>query len=142
MSRPFSIQIRLLINISHIRAADTLPPTVVKENDSVAIDAIYLVAVTIHRVPIRALFDQETAVPINIGGFVGITVHLTAGTVVYIPIAGTALHSDVSPWIIVDILAIDAVNQVSVFIGEIPCVATPDTIIAVVQQVDLVAVEN
>ncbi len=48
--------------VCHITAADAFPGAVVEEEDIVAIDAGDLVAVLVHGVPIRALFDTEKAV--------------------------------------------------------------------------------
>ena len=100
------------------------PTAVVEEDDLIAIDTAEFIAITIHRVPVSALLDQETAVPIDIGAFLGIAVHLATGTMVDVPIAGIALDSHVAEGIIIKILAVDAVHKVSVFIGEIPSVAS------------------
>jgi hypothetical protein len=88
------------------------------------------------------LFDKETAVPEDIRRLIGITVDLTPGRMVEIPIAGAALNRYISPRIVVDIVAVDATDEISVFIGEIPCVAAFDAVISIVQQVDLIAVED
>ena len=51
-----------LLYVRHITSPDAFPCAVVEEEDIVAIDAGNLVAVLVHGVPIRALFDTEKAI--------------------------------------------------------------------------------
>ena len=132
----------VLVDIAYVRATDTFPTAVVKQYNLIAINAIYLIAVSIYGIPVTALLDEETAVPEDIRRLIGITVDLTPGRMVEIPIAGAALNRYISPRIVVDIVAVDAADEISVFIGEIPCVAAFDAVISIVQQVDLIAVED
>ena len=67
-----------LINIGYVRATDTFPSTVVEKRDLVTINAAEFVSVTIHSVPVSALFDQEIAVPEHKRAFVRITIDLAA----------------------------------------------------------------
>ncbi len=123
-----------LVNVSDIRAADTFPAAVVEEYNLVAIDAIYLIAVTIHGIPILALFNHETAVPEDTRRLIGITINLAAGTMIDVPITGAALERDVSPRKIVYFTTtVDAADEVTVFVGEIPCVAALHAVIAVIE---------
>lgn len=131
-----------LIDIGDVRTADTFPTTVVEKRDGITIDTAEFIAITIHRVPVSALFDQEIAVSEDIGAFVRITIHFTAGTMVDIPIAGTALNRYVAERIIIKILAVDTVNQVSVFVGQIPVLASFDAVVAVIEEVYFVAVKD
>ena len=48
--------------VRYVTSANAFPCAVVEEEDIVAIDAGDLVAVLVHGVPIRALFDTEKAV--------------------------------------------------------------------------------
>ena len=131
-----------LINIGDVRAADTFPTTVVEKRDGITIDTAEFIAITIHRVPVSALLDQEIAVSEDIGAFVRITIHFTAGTMVDIPIAGTTLNRYVAERIIIKVLAVDAAYQISVFVCEIPSIASSDTVIAVIEQVDLITIKD
>ena len=131
-----------LIDIGDVRTADTFPTTVVEKRDGITIDTAEFIAITIHRVPVSALFDQEIAVSEDIGAFVRITIHFTAGTMVDIPIAGTALNRYVAERIIIKILAVDAAYQISVFVCEIPGIASSDTVVAVIEEVYFVAVKD
>ena len=109
-----------LIYIGDIRAADAFPGAIVEKRD----------------------IDQETAIPEHIGHFVGIAVHFTAGTMIDIPIAGTALQCHIAKGEIIEFFAVDAAYQFSVFVRQIPCFSSSDAVIAVIQQVDLIAVKN
>lgn len=75
----------VLVDIAYVRATDTFPTAVVKQYNLIAINAIYLIAVSIYGIPVTALLDEETAVPEEIRTFIRITLHLTAGTMVDIP---------------------------------------------------------
>ena len=128
--------------ILHIAAADAFPATVVEEEDIVAIDAGDLVAVLAHGVPPFALFDTEKAVSEHLRNLIGIGFYFASRTMVDVPVASRTLNGHVSKRIIQYLLAVDAADEVAVFIREIPCVAPADAVIAVVEDVDLVAVKN
>lgn len=59
-----------------------------------------------------------------------------------IPIAGRTLYGYVSERVIQNLIAIDAADEVAVFVREIPSVAAADAVKAVVEEVDLIAVED
>ena len=59
-----------------------------------------------------------------------------------IPITGRTLDGYVSERVIQNLLAIDAAHEVAVFVREIPRVAASDAVKAVVEEVDLIAVED
>ena len=59
-----------------------------------------------------------------------------------IPIAGRTLDGYVSERVIQNLIAIDAADEVAVFVREIPSVAAADAVKAVVEEVDLIAVED
>ena len=61
---------------------------------------------------------------------------------VNVPVAGRALHGHIAKRIVPDFLAVDAADEVAVFVREIPCVAPADAVIAVVEHVDFIAVED
>ena len=132
----------ILINIAYVRSSDAFPSAVVEERDFIAIDTIEFIAIRVHCVPIFALFDKEIAIPKHIGTFFGITLNLTAGTMVDIPVTGTALEGHIAKWEIINLFSIYSIHQIAVFISEIPGCASFDAVITVVQQVDLVAVED
>ena len=143
VSRLIGLTLRiLLVDIRHIGTADTFPTAVVEKRDLVAIDTVYLVTIAIYRIPVLALLDQETAVPEHQRNFVGITVHFPAGTMVDIPIAGIALERYIAKREVIDSFAVDAAHQVAVFVRQIPSIATPYAVIAVVEQVDLIAIQD
>ena len=52
------------------------------------------------------------------------------------------MHGDIAEGIVIKILAIYTAYKISVLIGEIPCVASSDAVIAVIQEVDLIAIED
>ena len=56
--------------------------------------------------------------------------------------AGRALHGHIAKRIVPDFLAVDAADEVAVFVREVPCVAATDAVIAVVEYVDFIAVED
>lgn len=132
----------ILINIAYVRSSDAFPSAVVQKRDFVAIDTIEFIAIRVHCVPIFALFYKEIAIPEHIGTFFGITLNLTAGTMVDIPVTGTALEGHITKWEIIDLFSIYSIHQIAVFISEIPGCASFDAVITVVQQVDLIAVED
>ena len=59
-----------------------------------------------------------------------------------IPISAASLNSHISPGIIINLLTIDTADQIAVRIGQVPCATALDAVIAVVEQVDLVAIEE
>lgn len=128
--------------IRHITAADAFPGAVVEEEDIVAIDAGDLVAVLVHGVPPFALFDAEIAVSEHLRNLRGIGFYFASRAMIDVPVAGRALNGHVSKRIIQYLLAVDAAHEVAVFVREIPCVASADAVIAVVEQIDLIAVED
>ena len=56
--------------------------------------------------------------------------------------AGRTLDGYVSERVIQNLIAIDAADEVAVFVREIPSVAAADAVKAVVEEVDLIAVED
>ena len=128
--------------ILHVTAADAFPCAVVEEEDIVAIDAGDLVAVLIHGIPPCALFDTEIAVSEHLRNLIGIGFYFASRTMVDVPVAGRALHGHIAKRIVPDFLAVDAADEVAVFVREVPCVAATDAVIAVVEHVDLIAVED
>jgi len=132
----------ILINIAYVRSADAFPSAVVQKRDFVAIDTIDFIAIRVHCVPIFALFDKEIAIPEHIGTFSGITLNLTAGTMVDIPVTGTALEGHIAKGEIIDVFSVYIAYEISVFVGEMPSISSSNAVITIVQQVDLVAVED
>ena len=61
---------------------------------------------------------------------------------VNVPIAGRSLNGHIAKREVQYLLAVNAADEVAVFVCEVPCVAPADAVIAVVEQVDLVAVKN
>ena len=59
-----------------------------------------------------------------------------------VPITGTALEGHIAKREIIDCLSVDAVDKVSVFICQIPCVAATDAVIAAVEDVDFVSIKD
>ena len=59
-----------------------------------------------------------------------------------IPIAGTAQNRHIAERIVEKVLAVDTAYQISVFVRQIPGIASFDAVIAVVQQVDLIAIKD
>ena len=131
-----------LVNIAHITAADAFPSAVIEKRDGIAVNAVDLVAVTIHSIPVFALLDEEIAVTDHKRTFIGIALHPTPGTMVDVPIACTALQRHIAKREIVDMTSVDAAHKVSVFIGEIPGIVSSDAVIAVIEEVDLIAVKD
>jgi hypothetical protein len=108
----------------------------------VSINTVDLISIAIYGVPVSSLFDQEATIPEDIRGFIRIAVHLTAGTMEDIPITGTALNRHIAERIVEKVLAVDTAYQISVFVCQIPGIASSDTVIAVIEQIDLIAVED
>ena len=131
-----------LIDITHITSADAFPSTIVQQRDVIAVNAVNLIPVAIHGIPVFSLLDKEIAIPEHKRRFVRIAVHFATGTMVYIPIAGIALQRHIAERIIIDILAVNTAYEPSVFIGEIPDLASSDAITTIIKQVDLIAVED
>lgn len=127
--------------ITHVRALNTFPTTIVKQSDLVAIYTINFASILIACVPISALFYEPATVPEDIWRFFRIEIHLSATAVVHIIISSTALHSHIAPWIIQYLLAVDAIYDISIWIGKIPSATALNTIISVVKQVNIVAIE-
>ena len=80
----------ILLYILHITATEAFPCAAVEEEDIVAIDAGYLVAVLVHGIPPGALLDTETAVSEHRRKLVGIGIQFASRTMVDVPIAGRA----------------------------------------------------
>ena len=59
-----------------------------------------------------------------------------------VPVAGRALYCHIAKRIVPNLLAVDAADEVAVFVREVPCVAPANAVIAVVEHVDLIAVED
>lgn len=138
----FSIRLSISLYICNVGAADAFPATVVEQRDIIAIDAIQLAAGIVHCVPVTALLDEEIAVAEDIGALLGIAFELTAGAMEDIPMAGVALHRHVAEGHVEDLLAVYAAHQVAILISQVPRIATTNTVVAVVEQVDLVAIED
>ena len=67
-----------------------------------------------------ALPDAPATIVVNPGDFIRVSLHLAAAAVEDVPIPGGAQDRNISTRIIRDILTIDAIHEVSVFIGQIP----------------------
>ena len=128
--------------ILHIVAADAFPCAVVEEEDIVAIDAGNLVAVLVHGIPPFALFDAKTAVSEHLRNLIGIGFQFASRTMVDVPVAGRALYCHITKRIVQYFFAVDAADEVAVFVREVPCAAPADAVIAVVEDVDFIAVED
>jgi hypothetical protein len=120
---------------------NAFPSAIVEKNNLVSIYAINLASILIACVPISALFDEPAPVPEDIDRFLGIEIHLFPIAVVHIIISGTALYAHISPRVIQYLLAIDTINEISVRVGKIPGATALNTIISVVKQVNLIAIE-
>ena len=90
----------LRIGISDITASDAFPTTVVQQYQLIAIDAAYLITVLVIRIPIVAVSDAPTTIGINQWRLIGIEIQFASTTVIDIPIAGTSLNADITPWIV------------------------------------------